>query len=118
MSQTFEYPPAFVGYRPLQHHNKVILETLYRLRHHFFLTRLKYAVQQIASLPFTDRRRAGLKTAIVSFKCSHYYKLGRIDCLFTPGACSYQSRILLGLRRFRSIPFLLPGTYHRLLAGL
>ena len=66
MSQTFEYPPAFVGYRPLQHHNKVILETLYRLRHHFFLTRLKYAVKQIASLPFTDRRRAGLKTAIVS----------------------------------------------------
>jgi len=66
MSQTFEYPPAFVGYRPLQHHNKVILETLYCLRHHFFLTRVKYALKQIVSSPFTNRRRAGLKMAIVS----------------------------------------------------
>lgn len=66
MSQTFEYPPAFVGYHPLQHHNKIILETLYRLRHHFFLTRLKYGLGKIVSYPFTERRRAGLKTAIVS----------------------------------------------------
>ena len=66
MSQTFEYPPAFVDYRPLQHHNKVILETLYRLWHHFFLTRLKYGLGKIASLPVTDHRRAGLKTAIVT----------------------------------------------------
>lgn len=66
MPETFEYPPVFSGYHPLQHHNKIVLETIYRLRHHFFLTRLKYGLSKIIEYPFSARRRAGLKSAIVS----------------------------------------------------
>jgi hypothetical protein len=49
MAETFEYPPAFVSHRPTNLNQTSPLASMLKLRHHFFLTRLKLALWHAAS---------------------------------------------------------------------
>lgn len=61
---TFEYPPSFLDSRPLRADR--ISADLMRLRHLYFMTRLKLAMTSMAGRTMDAQSRQGLKLNIVS----------------------------------------------------
>jgi hypothetical protein len=47
MAETYEYPPSLANYRPLQFDRTGIYPVALRLRHHFFLTRIKIVFKEV-----------------------------------------------------------------------
>jgi len=66
MAYTFEYPPAFVSHRPLNVGRSGILPATHQLYHHFFLSRLKFVLKELLTLPKTEYLLMGMQQELVS----------------------------------------------------
>ena len=47
MAQSYAYPPSLIQHRPLQHGRERLHPATLKLRHHFFLTRVKIVYQEV-----------------------------------------------------------------------
>ena len=47
MAESYEYPPALFHHRPLQYNRQDLHPATLKLRHHFFLTRVKIVFQEV-----------------------------------------------------------------------
>ena len=67
MAKTFEYPPALVSRRPFHYESAGVYPVALRLSHHFFLTRLKWGIQEVWGRRVTPHLANGLNRELV--KC-------------------------------------------------
>ena len=47
MADSYEYPPSLIQHRPLQYNRQGLYPATLKLRHHFFLTRVKIVFQEV-----------------------------------------------------------------------
>ena len=66
MAETYEYPPAFVRRRPLDYERAGVHLLLFRLHHHFFLTRLKVVLKAVLCKEYTPFLLDGIESEVVS----------------------------------------------------
>jgi hypothetical protein len=91
MATSFEYPPAFLNPGPLQFGGKPIFPSIMKLRHHFFLCRLKVILQSILKQPCTVYLANGLRHETVSlsvFMCPHESHIWQTNVLTSQGFCT------------------------------
>jgi hypothetical protein len=65
MADASENPPVFVSTHPFHLDRNGILPTSLRLQHHFFLTRFKIVVREVAPLDKTDALAEGIFNEMV-----------------------------------------------------
>jgi hypothetical protein len=70
MAETYEFPPSLTDYRPLQYERTGIYPPMLKLRHHFFLTRIKIVFKEMVSLPTTIREDWFFHEEMVSYSVS------------------------------------------------
>ena len=69
MAETFGYPPALLSHRPFHYETSGVYPVALRLNHHFFLTRLKWAIKEVWGRPITPHIVKGMNHELVSYRC-------------------------------------------------
>lgn len=92
MADTYEFPPSLSSYRPLQFDRSGLYPSTLRLRHHFFITRVKIIFKEILKVPNTDRVDSYFQEEMVGHPHWYYIqiltKAEKQNVLISQGWCA------------------------------
>ena len=73
MAETYEYPPSLNHYRPINFSYGAHVQSNLKLKHHFFLTRVKIVFREVVKFKAIDAAKTDyfLQNEVVSGSCFH-----------------------------------------------
>jgi hypothetical protein len=106
MAESYEYPPRLIQHRPLQYNRQGLYPATLKLRHHFFLTRVKIIFREVLTGSMTDEVEEYLQQELVRTSYSNSQSL-ILELL--PGEFGAKSRLVCGCRCSGADPTLVAG---------